>query len=48
MKANEKSKILRVRGKLELEKHMFYYNCQTKEELEELLLEQYNTILITN
>lgn len=37
--------ILRINSRAELEKHMFYYNCQTREELEELLLTEYNTIV---
>lgn len=37
--------ILRISSRAELEKYMFYYNCQTREELEELLLTEYNTIV---
>lgn len=46
MKTNITSKALYIRGQLELEKHMFYYNCKTQEELEELLAEDYGTTLI--
>lgn len=37
--------ILSIRSELELEKHMFFYNCSSVEELRELLDKQYNTIL---
>lgn len=37
--------ILSIRDKIELEKHMFFYNCSSVEELRELLDKQYNTII---
>lgn len=40
--------ILKISSRAELEKYMFYYNCQTREELEELLLTEYNTIVKYN
>ncbi len=46
METEIKESILRVRNELELEKYMFYYNCKTKEELDELLFTEYGITLI--
>lgn len=35
-----------INNELELEKVMFYYNCQTLEELEKILYDDYNVCLI--
>lgn len=35
-----------IRSKTELEKFLFYYNCQTLEELEKILYDYYNICLI--
>lgn len=35
-----------INSELELEKIMFYYNCQTYKELEDLLYDVYNICLI--
>lgn len=35
-----------IRSRTELEKFLFYYNCQTLEELEKLLYDDYNICLI--
>lgn len=46
MRTEIKEGILRIRNKLELEKYMFYYNCKTKEELDERLFTEYGITLI--
>ena len=38
--------ILRVRSEIELEKLLFFYNCQTKEELSDYLYKEYSVTLI--
>ena len=37
--------VLKISSRTELEKYMFYYDCQTREELEELLLADYGTVV---
>ena len=44
--ANIKNNTLYIKGALDLEAELFRYNCQTLEELEQLLNETYNTSVV--